>query len=72
MQVPGINRPVAILALLLSATVLNAQKTVELSATQSVDYAMKNNVQVKNALVSVLIQVQQNREKPGADRSAGA
>lgn len=62
MQVQRINRMGFLLALLLTATVMQAQKTVELSAVQSVDYAMKNNVQVKNALVSVAIQVQQNRE----------
>src|SRR5690348_12072809 len=34
----------------------------EFSVQQAVDYAKKNNVNVKNALVDVQLQVQQNRE----------
>ncbi|MBP6477705.1 MAG: TolC family protein, partial [Chitinophagaceae bacterium] len=34
----------------------------EFSIQQAVDYAIKNNVNVKNALVDVQLQVQQNRE----------
>lgn len=39
-----------------------AQQRYEFSAQQAVDYARKNNVQVKNALLDVQIQQQTNRE----------
>jgi len=39
-----------------------SQNKLELSVRQAVDYAAKNNVQVKNALVNVDIQLQTNRE----------
>jgi outer membrane protein len=39
-----------------------AQKTNEFSAKQAVDYGLKNTVQVKNALLDVLIQEQSNRD----------
>jgi outer membrane protein TolC len=39
-----------------------AQDKYALSAKQAVDYAMKNSVQVQNALKDVEIQLQQNRE----------
>lgn len=40
----------------------SAQQTHAFSAKQSVDYALKNNVQIKNALINIEIQQQQNRE----------
>jgi len=39
-----------------------AQKTNEFSVKQAVDYGLKNAVQVKNALLDVLIQEQSNRD----------
>jgi hypothetical protein len=39
-----------------------AQERHEFSVRQSVDYAVKNSVQVKNALLDVKIQDQTNRE----------
>jgi outer membrane protein TolC len=39
-----------------------AQQTYSFSATQAVDYAMKNSVNVQNALKDIEIQQQQNRE----------
>ena len=39
-----------------------SQNRLEMSVQQAVDYAAKNNVQVKNALVNVDIQQQTNRE----------
>jgi outer membrane protein TolC len=36
--------------------------TYELSVQQAVDYAIKNNVQVKNALIDVLLQKETNRQ----------
>lgn len=52
-----------VFALLLAfATQAGAQQRYEFSAQQAVDYARKNNVQVKNALLDVQIQQQTNRE----------
>ncbi|GMV77765.1 MAG: hypothetical protein AMXMBFR79_09000 [Chitinophagaceae bacterium] len=44
------------------STVSQAQTTHQFSISQAIDYASKNNVQVKNALLSVLHQEQVNRE----------
>ena len=54
-----------LVALLLSA---NAQKNTkhEFTIQQAVDYARKNNAQVKNALLGVQIQMQSNRETTSA------
>ena len=51
----------AIIAMTVSASVV-AQARHELSVKQAVEYAAKNNSQVKNALVDVDIQSQTNRE----------
>jgi outer membrane protein len=51
-----------IVALALSVQVLRAQQKLELSAAQTVEYAKKNNVQVKNALLDIAIRQQGNRE----------
>lgn len=47
---------------LLLATEIRAQKINEFSVKQAVDYAGKNSVQVKNAMLDVLIQQQTNRD----------
>ncbi|MBE7171411.1 MAG: TolC family protein [Williamsia sp.] len=44
------------------STPLTAQKTNSFSAKQTAEYAAKNSVQVKNALIDVTIQQQSNRE----------
>jgi outer membrane protein len=49
------------IALLISNAAM-AQVVNQFSAKQAVDYGMKNSVQVKNALLDVLYQQQQNRE----------
>ena len=51
-----------LLAGLLSQTTLFAQKVNQFSVKQTVDYGLKNSVQVKNALVDIKIQQQTNRE----------
>ena len=48
--------------LLLGASYANAQKTNEFTVQQAVDYALKNAVQVRNALIDLKIQQQTNRE----------
>lgn len=48
--------------LLLFGSLTEAQQRHELSARQAVDYARKNNVQIKNALLDIQIQEQTNRE----------
>lgn len=45
-----------------AVTPLAAQKTNAFSAKQTADYALKNSVQVRNALTDVTIQQQSNRE----------
>ena len=62
MQSKRINTLFLSLAVMLVATGLKAQRTVPLSAKEAVDFAMKNNVQVKNAIIGIAIQQQQNRE----------
>ncbi|RYF99109.1 MAG: TolC family protein, partial [Chitinophagaceae bacterium] len=58
-------------AVLIAAFMLNAAsaqdstaqpKSYSLSVKESVDFALKNNVQVKNALIAIQIQQQTNRE----------
>ncbi|MEP6710832.1 MAG: TolC family protein [Ferruginibacter sp.] len=48
--------------MLLGAGYVNAQKTNEFTVQQAVDYALKNAVQVRNALIDLKIQQQTNRE----------
>ncbi|NTS39318.1 TolC family protein [Flavisolibacter sp. BT320] len=48
--------------LLLLGGLAGAQQRHELSARQAVDYARKNNIQIKNALLDIQIQEQTNRE----------
>ena len=47
---------------ILSTVVVTAQQRHEFSVQQAVDYARKNNVQVKNALIGIEAQRQVNRE----------
>ena len=49
-------------ALLLGAFFTKAQNTNEFTVQQAVDYALKNTVQVRNALLDLQIQKQTNRE----------
>ena len=59
----GPERMVWLLCLVLTGTTLNAQNTKhEFTIQQAVDYARKNNIQVKNALLNVQAQQQTNRE----------
>ncbi|HEV7333323.1 MAG TPA: TolC family protein [Flavisolibacter sp.] len=52
----------SILFLLLLGGLAQAQQRHEFSARQAVDYARKNNIQIKNALLDIQIQQQTNRE----------
>lgn len=52
----------SLLLLLLFGGLAAAQQRHELSARQAVDYARKNNIQIKNALLDIQIQEQTNRE----------
>lgn len=47
---------------LINALAVNAQQRHEFSIQQAVDYARKNNLQVKNALIGIEMQKQVNRE----------
>ncbi len=49
-----------------TATAIKAQQINSLTAQEAVDYALKNTVQVRNALLSVQIQRQTNREVTAA------
>ena len=48
--------------MLAGVSYVNAQKTNEFTVQQTVDYALKNAVQVRNALIDLKIQQQTNRE----------
>ncbi len=48
--------------MLAGVSYVNAQKTNEFTVQQAVDYALKNAVQVRNALIDLKIQQQTNRE----------
>ena len=64
------NRRIIIpgLAILLSIFAIPAiaQQRYEFSVRQAVDFAMRNSVQVKNALIDISVQEQTNRELTGA------
>ncbi len=72
MNKSGNMRWIWILLVMLSPACLEAQtndttaQRYELSLQQAVDYAMKNSVAVKNALLEVQIQQQTNREVTGS------
>src|SRR6478736_1134998 len=52
----------ALFASLMISQATNAQATNNFSAQQTVEYGMKNAVQVKNALLDIKIQEQTNKE----------
>ena len=52
----------AVFASLLISQVITAQATNNFSAQQTVEYGLKNAVQVKNALLDILVQEQSNRD----------
>lgn len=64
----SVNKVIAILGCALAGFSSSAQQsdqkpvTHTLSVQQAIDYAAKNNVQVKNALLDILIQKESNRE----------
>lgn len=63
MQRNSIMKIKIILVLMLAGvSYVNAQKTNEFTVQQAVDYALKNAVQVRNALIDLKIQQQTNRE----------
>lgn len=55
-------RPALYLLCMLAGAPLAAQQVHPFSARQTADYALKNSVQVRNALIDVAIQQQSNRE----------
>lgn len=57
---------IAVLMLLLSFTGISAQELHEFSLQQVLDYAQKNNAQLKNAQLDVQLQEQVNREVTGS------
>lgn len=66
-----INTVIALVAGILAGFSVNAQSDTKpvrhlLSVQQAVDYADKNNVQVKNALLDILVQKEVNREVASA------
>jgi outer membrane protein TolC len=53
---------IMITMLLLNSSILRAQQVNQLSAKQAVEYGLKNAVQVKNALLDILVQQQTNKD----------
>jgi outer membrane protein TolC len=53
---------IMIAALLLNGSILKAQQVNQLTAKQAVEYGLKNAVQVKNALLDILVQQQTNKD----------
>lgn len=66
MECNGLKRWVYLLSSLIVSSGLHAQKMNAFSAQQCVDYATKNSVQVKNALIGIKIQEETNREYTSA------
>jgi len=62
MKMKKINITGLILFFNMLALGLTAQQKHAMSAKESVDYALKNSVQVKNALIGIQLQMQSNRE----------
>ena len=56
------NYGLLVICLLVLNTAANAQTVNSFTVQQAADYAKKNAVQVKNALLDVLIQKQTNRD----------
>lgn len=61
-EVKKISRLLLIIFFNILAIGLMAQQQHAMSAKETVDYALKNSVQVKNALINIQIQQQSNRE----------
>ncbi|MDN3659072.1 TolC family protein [Ferruginibacter paludis] len=53
---------IMIAALLMIGSIVKAQQVNQLSAKQAVEYGLKNAVQVKNALLDILVQQQTNKD----------
>lgn len=51
-----------LLSFMITVQAVNAQTVNNLSVKQAVDYAIKNSVQVKNALLDIQVQQQTNKE----------
>jgi outer membrane protein TolC len=66
MQLQKLSKTMLMVVLAAITTKSEAQEKHEFSVSQSVDYAVKNSVQVKNALLDVKIQDQTNRELTAA------
>ena len=66
MQLQKLSKTTLMVVLAAITTGSAAQERHEFSVRQSVDYAVKNSVQVKNALLDVKIQDQTNRELTAA------
>ena len=66
----GLLIGLGIIPLALFAQDTTIQTRHEFSVQDAVNYASKNNIQVKNALVDILIQEQTNRERLHASSSA--
>src|SRR5829696_8161443 len=63
MQNESLRNIIAICLLIVTTTVsAHAQQVNALSVKQAVDYALKNSVQVRNALLDIQIQRQTNKE----------
>ena len=62
LKIPGSFATIILLSALLLHGSLQAQQLNNFSVKQAVDYALKNSVQVRNALVDLKIQKQVNRE----------
>ena len=56
------NYSLVVLSMLCISMAVNAQKINSFTVLQSVEYAKQNSVQVKNALLDILIQKQTNRD----------
>jgi outer membrane protein TolC len=56
------NYSLLLIGMLILTANVNAQKTNSFSVQQAVDYAKQHSVQVKNALLDILIQKQTNRD----------
>lgn len=56
------NYSLVVLSMLCISMAVNAQKINSFTVLQSVEYAKQNSVQVKNALLDILIQKQTNKK----------
>ena len=61
-MVKSLRETALLTAILFISVAVSAQKANSFSVKQAVDYAMQNSVQVKNALLDIMIQKQTNRE----------